>query len=95
MRNVILVTTMWSQVPERIGAMREGELRDEFWRAMLDNSCSMERFRDSRDSAWSIVDRIKHPCPALQLSQITAFQSRPGGGYRRIRDRFLDFFRGS
>lgn len=56
MPKVIIATTMWSEVREEIGTRREGELKRTFWKEMLDVGCRTERFVDTQESAWHIVD---------------------------------------
>jgi len=58
MPNVILVTTMWSDVPKAIGMRREEELRDVFWKDLDRAGCRIERFEDTRESAWRIIGNI-------------------------------------
>jgi len=58
MPNVILVTTMWGEVGRGIGEEREGDLKTNFWQNMLAKGCRMERFKDTRDSAWNIIGSL-------------------------------------
>lgn len=58
MSNVIIATTMWSKVCEEVGAGRESELKSGVWKEMLDVGCRTERFRDTHESAWQIVDNL-------------------------------------
>ncbi|CZR55811.1 uncharacterized protein PAC_05699 [Phialocephala subalpina] len=56
--NVVLVTTQWGRVthvdmPDAIN--REQQLRDEYWREMLDKNSMTRRFDDSRASAEGII----------------------------------------
>jgi hypothetical protein len=57
-RNVILATTMWSRVDEDVGTRRENELKQKYWKTMLDNGSTTIRFSDSFESTWDIVDTI-------------------------------------
>jgi hypothetical protein len=56
MPNVVIVTTMWSCVPEELGTKREEDLKKEVWNHMLNDGCRTERFKDTYDSAWDIID---------------------------------------
>jgi len=37
---------------------REKELKETFWKDLLDEGCRVERFEDTYESAWLIVDRL-------------------------------------
>jgi hypothetical protein len=54
--NVILVTTMWSEVREETGICREGELKAIFWKDMVAGGCRTARFENTYESAWRIVN---------------------------------------
>ena len=57
LKNVIVVTSFWSNVAPRIGDSREEELRTtpEFWGEMIRRGSRMARFNDSRSSALDII----------------------------------------
>jgi hypothetical protein len=58
MPNVVFVTTMWSElVAEETGARREEELKS-FLAEMEAGGCAVERFQETAESAWGIVDRL-------------------------------------
>ncbi|KIM76264.1 hypothetical protein PILCRDRAFT_12872 [Piloderma croceum F 1598] len=68
MPNVVIVTTMWSKVGRKDGIDREDELKKEVWHEMLDDGCKIERFEDTRESAWRIVCNImKNPGASLLI----------------------------
>jgi hypothetical protein len=56
MSNVIIATTMWNRVKEEIGARWEQQLQREFWKDMVADGCQIERFENSYDSAWRVVN---------------------------------------
>jgi len=56
--NIILTTTMWDKVGEDIGAQREKELKGEYWKAMIKQGSKTIRYRNTRESAWEILDSI-------------------------------------
>jgi hypothetical protein len=58
MPNVIMATTKWGEVRNETGKRREDELKETFWKDMLDNGCRAERFEDTYESAWFIINRI-------------------------------------
>ncbi|KAF8232385.1 hypothetical protein L208DRAFT_1452237 [Tricholoma matsutake] len=57
-KNVVLVTTMWTKVKGDLGERREKELGEIYWRGMLDMGSRMMRFEDSCGAAWKIIDKI-------------------------------------
>ncbi|KIM71210.1 hypothetical protein PILCRDRAFT_827098 [Piloderma croceum F 1598] len=59
MPNVIIATTMWKKVTEEEGERAEQMLKRDFWKNMLADGCRTERFKDSHDSAWQIIDDAK------------------------------------
>ena len=58
LESVTLVTTRWDQVDESTGALRERELRDNFWAYMVSQGSKMTRFHGDRDSAVSLVSGL-------------------------------------
>lgn len=59
MPNVVIATTMWDEVEGNgIGELREQELKDVFWKDMLANGCTTERFENTSESAWKIVGNV-------------------------------------
>lgn len=71
MPNVVIVTTMWSEVSQADGKRRENQLKTEFWKDMLAARCQVVAFQDTHESAWSILDRLtdsKKPRAHFQIS---------------------------
>jgi hypothetical protein len=58
MPHVVITTTMWTKVTMEEGEVREGELKRKFWKDMMAGGCRIERFKDTHDSAWSIIDGL-------------------------------------
>ena len=56
LQNVILVTTMWDEIEETVGAQREKELKGKHWKPMIDRGSTTARYRGTFASAWEIVD---------------------------------------
>jgi len=56
MPNIVIATTMWGKVSKEEGTEREDELKREFWREMVANGCRTERFENTYDSAWRIIN---------------------------------------
>jgi len=57
-RNVILVTTMWTPANEVKGNLREADIRANYWKAMLDHGSRTMRFENTFESAWTIITEI-------------------------------------
>ncbi len=49
---------MWDEVDEEIGAGREKDLKDDYWKPMIDSGSSVQRFRRNRESALEILTPI-------------------------------------
>jgi len=58
LQNVILTTTMWDDVDQETGESREGELRSSYWLPMLDRDSTTNRFRKTRESAFTVIDPL-------------------------------------
>jgi len=59
MKNVVLATTMWSNVRKDDGDTREIELKKGLWEEILKSGSDPMRFEDNFESAWKIVDSIE------------------------------------
>ena len=57
-QNVILTTTMWDKVDALTGLRREEELRSGCWKGMINQGSKTARYRNTRESAWLILDTI-------------------------------------
>ncbi|KAG8829192.1 hypothetical protein FRC17_007003 [Serendipita sp. 399] len=69
MPNVVLVTTMWSLVPEDVGEQRLVELRKDFWSPMLEKGCTVAPFKDSYESAFAVTFPDEERLKAILLSK--------------------------
>ncbi|KAL6302092.1 P-loop containing nucleoside triphosphate hydrolase protein [Sparassis latifolia] len=56
LQNIILATTMWDEVDETTGLARENELKKRYWKGMMNAGSRVVRFKNSRESAWCILD---------------------------------------
>lgn len=54
MPNVVIATTMWSEVSDDEGMRREHDLQ-RLLQDMVADGCRIQRFNNTRDSAWNIV----------------------------------------
>jgi len=70
LKNVILVTNMWGEVPQDVGEAREEELATNFFKPVLDKGAQLARHYDTIRSAHDIVRRIMRNRPAaLQIQR--------------------------
>lgn len=60
LKNVILLTTFWDMLDsESIGLAREKQLREVFWRALIDQGSRTERFDPpTYERAWDIIGQF-------------------------------------
>jgi hypothetical protein len=77
--NPVLVTTKWSRAHRDEGQTRELELCEEYWKALLHGGAQRERFVNTYESAWKIVDLIptdRQIDPALLRGKLEDFRAR-------------------
>jgi len=55
---LVLTTTMWSEVDEKVGAERERELKEMYWKSMVERGSPVKRFLSTRESAFEILTPI-------------------------------------
>ena len=58
LKNVILATTKWADVTPEVGAKREKQLADMYWKEMIGYGSTVVRFSDSHLAACDIIDNI-------------------------------------
>ena len=58
LKNVVLGTTKWDRESLEIGQWREQELKDEYWKEMVQQGSVVMRVHADSSSAWRIVYRI-------------------------------------
>src|SRR3984885_8811282 len=59
LRNVVLATTMWEKVTEDEGLRREAELKQVFWKDMIDSGLTVTRITiETRDDAHTLVKSL-------------------------------------
>jgi hypothetical protein len=57
MQNAILVTTKWTKVGLEEGERREEQLKNEFWKEMVDKGTITARFTSRRGGSWTSSSR--------------------------------------
>ena len=59
LKNVVLATTKWDDVTPEVGQQREIQLREDFWKEMIQyGSVMMQVGTDPEHSPWNIIDKI-------------------------------------
>ncbi|KIJ63777.1 hypothetical protein HYDPIDRAFT_91834 [Hydnomerulius pinastri MD-312] len=58
LQNVILVTTMWDEVGDSDGSLKEAELVSKFWNGMIQLGSRTRRFDRTQDSPWEIINSL-------------------------------------
>ncbi|KAG2058604.1 hypothetical protein BDR06DRAFT_929414 [Suillus hirtellus] len=69
LRNVLIVTNMWSEVASDLGEMREKELENNFFKGILDKGARMLRHEGTQESTHRILRYLIHNQPATLLIQ--------------------------
>ncbi|KAG9227683.1 hypothetical protein CCMSSC00406_0000671 [Pleurotus cornucopiae] len=71
LRNVVLVTNMWGQVPLDVGEAREQELKQEdmFFKPVLDEGAQLKRHNNTLTSAHEILRSVAFKDPVSLLIQ--------------------------
>ena len=55
---VVLVCSMWDVVKPDVGEKRERELKDQFWKPLIDTGSSIIRHRNSEETAHAAVSAL-------------------------------------
>lgn len=59
MKNVILLSTMWERVNPDTGKKREQELRERFWKVMIEKGSRTDRLeKNTFEEAWRVVEQM-------------------------------------
>ena len=58
LKNVVLGTTKWNDVRPELGLKRETQLRDTYWKEMIEQGSVIMQVHADSLSAWNIVNRI-------------------------------------
>ena len=65
LKNVVLVTNMWSEVSPEVGEKRENQLCSEFFKPILDKGALMVRHHNTAQSAHDIIRRMVANYPVV------------------------------
>jgi len=55
---IVITTTMWNEVDERTGHHRQNDLKNSYWKAMVERGASIRRFLFTRPSAFEVLEPI-------------------------------------
>ena len=91
LQNVVIVTNMWGEVDPEVGNRREAELRDHFFKPVLDKGARMARHENTVLSAEKIIRLIlgNHPLPLRIQEELvnenkTIFETGAGEELNRV-----------
>jgi len=85
-QSIALVTTMWDKVQdlkETEAEAREEQLGNGYWKVMIDNGASLDRFHNTPESAWPIISRMVE-ARAKVAPQGDEGKRRPSGIWGRL-----------
>ena len=57
-KKVVLATTMWDKVNDTEGEKRENGLKEKYWNVMVHHGAVVERFFNTPESAWAVINRL-------------------------------------
>lgn len=86
---VVMMTTMWDELDdEETGETRQEELEATFWKPMIDRGSKTERYRNTSESAWRILEPFfgnqRQRLAALQSQKETVLQQQKQKGALRL-----------
>ena len=58
MKRVVLCTTKWSDIYEEQGERRTEELKEIYWKKMMESGSTVRKFEESQKSAWDVIAPI-------------------------------------
>lgn len=58
LKNVIMVTTFWDIIDANVGKSREDELKNSFWKPLLDRGARVARCKGGRTSELALIDMV-------------------------------------
>ncbi|KAJ3562612.1 hypothetical protein NP233_g9464 [Leucocoprinus birnbaumii] len=70
--NVTIVSTMWERMNANSGDKREAEMKETYWKKLIENGANVDRLRSSSsEEAWRIVHRV---ISAADMSKVLLLQ---------------------
>jgi hypothetical protein len=58
LKRVVFCTTKWSDIYEEDGERRTGNLKESYWKEMIESGSTVHKFEDSQESAWDVIAPI-------------------------------------
>ena len=55
LQRVVLCTTKWSDIYQEDGDKRTKQLKENYWKEMIDGGSTVRKFEDSQKSAWDVI----------------------------------------
>jgi hypothetical protein len=92
-QSVTLITTMWDKTRDsELAERREEDLKRIHWKKMIDKGAAVDRFLNTPDSAWRIVNRVlpRYETKSIQAEDlqtsdlIVVFVGLPGSGKSKM-----------
>ena len=78
LKNVTIMTNMWGRVAPEEGEDREQQLKDEYFRAAIENGAQLRRHDDTPESARAILRTVLNNTPAVLEIQRELIDDRKG-----------------
>jgi hypothetical protein len=76
-KSIILATTMWDNIDEQTGSRREDELRNSYWKPMIELGSRLVRFHNTKESALNIIGQFTGIRQPLQLQVELVEEKKP------------------
>ena len=104
LKHVVICTTKWSTIlKEEEGEGRTEQLKEKYWKEMIEGGSTLRKFEDSQKSAWDviapIIEKDRHgKIDALQIQEEMVEgrklipETEAGGQLRYSREQILKFF---
>ena len=58
LQRVVLCTTKWSDIYKEDGDTRTRQLKENYWKEMIEGGSTVRKFEDSQESAWELIGWI-------------------------------------
>ena len=89
LKNVLLATTKWGEVELATGEKREEDLRNIYWKEMMQSGATMTRFEPTLTSTSTILDiLLRNPPISVQtlVDQLRSLEQSPQKPAKSLKD---------
>ena len=89
LKNVLLVTTKWGEVDPALGEKREKNLRNIYWKEMMQSGATMARLEPTLTSTSTVLDILlrKPPiCVQALMDRRKSFKQSPRKPAKNLKD---------